>query len=110
VFEPGQECENCHKRHVLEHVYRACVSNPPPPEYDRTAARRLIGQIRAEASWSQTEDRPARTAPARRALQARFLREAGGDEAKAEELRRAFYTEMSRKSLEVRRAKACKTG
>jgi hypothetical protein len=43
------------------------------------AERRLIGSMGAHKSWAQTEDRQARTQPARDALQAKFERLADPD-------------------------------
>jgi hypothetical protein len=41
--------------------------------------QRLKGHPAAHTSWAKTEDGAARTAPARAALDKRFLDEAGGD-------------------------------
>ena len=41
--------------------------------------RQIIGAIGAHESWSRTVDRPARTAPARRAFNQRFEREVDPD-------------------------------
>jgi hypothetical protein len=60
----------------------------------------------AHLSWANTEDRSARTRNGRAGLQAKFLREAGGDPVKAEHLRKAFYARMNAASLKSRRAKA----
>ncbi|MGN7701160.1 hypothetical protein [Cellulosimicrobium sp. 22601] len=57
----------------------------------------------ANISWANTEDRTARTAPARRALEARFLAEAGGDPKRAENLRRAHFQRLALKSARARR-------
>jgi len=59
----------------------------------------------ANISWGRTLDRAARTANARQAADQRFLREAGGDPKRAESLRRAFYNEITIRSLEARAAK-----
>jgi hypothetical protein len=58
----------------------------------------------AHLSWANTEDRTARTAKARATFQARFLEQAGGDPVRAASLRKAYYAELSRKSLQTRRA------
>ena len=55
-------------------------------------------------SWALTEDRTARTAKARASFQAKFLAEAGGDPVRAESLRKAYYANLSLKSLQTRRA------
>ena len=65
--------------------------------------RRLRASIAAHESWAKTSDRAARTAPARRALEERFLREAGGDERRAEHLRRAHFQRLALKSAQDRR-------
>lgn len=66
--------------------------------------RRLRGQVGAEASWANTADRSARTAPGRMAAEARFEKQArakhpdGSDEliAKvAEHLRKAHQKRMT---------------
>jgi hypothetical protein len=75
------------------------------------AERQMAAKIGAHTSWAHTENRPARTLPARMALEAKFLREADPDNnmlpaarAKAaESLRKAFYVRMSLKSAQVRR-------
>jgi hypothetical protein len=67
------------------------------------AERRLIGKLGAHASWAVTEDRTARTAPARAALAARFLAEANGDPVRAEHLRKAHFLRLAHKSAQARR-------
>lgn len=75
--------------------------------------RSLIAKIASNASWAKTEDRAARTAPARRAMLARFESEVDpegklppADRAKrAESARKAHYQRMALKSAQVRRAK-----
>ena len=65
--------------------------------------RRLRAQIAANTSWANTEDRTARTAAARRGLEARFLADAGGDPQRAESLRRAYFQKLALKSARARR-------
>ena len=65
--------------------------------------RRLQSQIAAEASWANTKDRAARTAPARAALDAKFLAEAEGDPIRAEHLRKAYFKRLALKSAQARR-------
>lgn len=65
--------------------------------------RRLAAAIAAHESWAATEDRSARTAPARRALEQKFLDAAGGDPKRAESLRRAHYKRLALKSAQSRR-------
>ena len=90
--------------------------------------RRLRGQLAAHTSWANTADRSARTQPARdaffaklcahvdpdgvlpederirraeylrKALEDKFLAEAGGDPQRAESLRRAFFARLALKS------------
>lgn len=65
--------------------------------------RRLRSTIAAHESWAQTTDRAARTAPARRALDQRFLEQAGGDPIKAAHLRKAHFARLALKSAQSRR-------
>ena len=67
--------------------------------------RVALGRIGAHVSWAQTEDRTARTAPARRALEEKFLAQAGGDPVRAAHLRKAYFLRLAMKSAAVRRAK-----
>jgi hypothetical protein len=74
----------------------------------------MAAKVGAHTSWAHTENRPARTLPARMALEAKFLREADPDNKMppaartkaAESLRKAFYVRMSLKSAQVRRRRA----
>ena len=63
----------------------------------------LRSKLAAHESWAQTEDRSARTAPARRAFEAKFLVEAGGDPKRAESLRKAYYARLAFRSAKARR-------
>ena len=65
--------------------------------------RRLRSQIAAHESWAQTSDRSARTAPARAALDAKFLAQADGDPVRAEHLRKAHFKRLALKSAQSRR-------
>ena len=65
--------------------------------------RSLRGKIAVETSWANTEDRAARTAKARRASEARFLEQAGGDPQRAEHYRKAHFARMALKSAQARR-------
>jgi hypothetical protein len=56
-------------------------------------------------SWARTENRSARTAPARAALDQKFLDEAGGDAQRAASLRKAYYARLALKSAQARRAR-----
>lgn len=70
------------------------------------AERSLRGKIAVETSWANTKDRRARTANARRALDEKFLREAGGDHTRAAHLRKAHFARLALKSAQARRRKA----
>jgi hypothetical protein len=61
------------------------------------------GRIGAHTKWANTEDRSAATAAARRAFEAKFLEEAGGDPVRAEHLRRAYYARLALASAKARR-------
>lgn len=65
--------------------------------------RRLIASIAAHESWAHTPDRTARTAPARAALDQRFLDAAGGDPTRAAHLRKAHFQRLALKSAQARR-------
>src|SRR3954447_25219753 len=67
------------------------------------AERRLVATIAAHASWANTENRTARTAPARAALDAKFLEQAGGDPVRAAHLRKAHFARLALKSAQSRR-------
>ncbi len=68
-----------------------------------TAEFTLRGRIAAHESWANTPDRSARTAPARAALDAKFLEQAGGDPVRAEHLRKAHFARLSLRSAQSRR-------
>ncbi len=68
-----------------------------------TSERRLAATIAAHTSWANTEDRTARTAPARLALDQKFLDEAGGDPVRAAHLRKAWFARLALKSAQSRR-------
>ena len=72
------------------------------PSSDRAA----IGAIGAHISWANTTDRTARTAPARAALEQKFLDQADGDPVRAAHLRKAYFQRLALKSAMARRAKA----
>jgi hypothetical protein len=63
----------------------------------------MRSQIGAYESWANTPDRTARTAPARRALDQKFLTAADGDPVRAEYLRKAYFTRLALKSAQARR-------
>jgi hypothetical protein len=67
------------------------------------AERSLRAQLAAHTSWGNTEDRSARTANARKALEDKFLAEANGDPKRAESLRKAYFTGLALKSAKARR-------
>lgn len=68
-----------------------------------SSERSLAGSIGAHQSWANTTDRTARTAPARAALDQKFLDEAGGDQARAAHLRKAHFARLALKSVQSRR-------
>src|SRR5690625_8045438 len=65
--------------------------------------RKLRASIAAHESWAATPDRAKRTAAARRALDQKFLDEAGGDPVRAEHLRKAHFQRLALKSARARR-------
>ena len=66
----------------------------------------LRARVAAHESWARTTDRSARTAPARAALDARFLADAGGDPVRAQHLRKAYFARLAlRSALSRRRAR-----
>lgn len=65
--------------------------------------RSLVASIAAHTSWANTHDRAARTAPARAALDAKFLELAGGDPERAAHLRKAHFQRLALKSAQSRR-------
>ena len=67
--------------------------------------RRRIASNAAHTSWANTEDRTARTAKARAALERKFLDAANGDPVVAESLRKEYYKRIAQKSVEARRAR-----
>ena len=67
------------------------------------AERKLSASIAAHTSWANTLDRSLRTSAARQAFEQRFLDEAGGDPARAESLRRAYYKKLALRSVRSRR-------
>jgi hypothetical protein len=66
----------------------------------------LLGRIGAHASWANTSDRSARTAPARAALEQKFLDEADGDPVRAAHLRKLYFARLALKSAQARRQRA----
>ena len=69
-------------------------------------AENLLRAAAAHESWAATADRTARTAPARAALEAKFLEQAEGDPVRAEHLRKAYYLRLAAKSVAARRKRA----
>lgn len=73
--------------------------------------RKLRAQIAANESWARTENRSARTAPARLALMEKFELQVDpdsvllpGERAKrAESARKAYYQRLALKSAQARR-------
>lgn len=65
--------------------------------------RQLNASAAAHESWAATENRSARTAPARAALDAKFLEQANGDPVRAASLRKAYFARLTLKSIASRR-------
>lgn len=73
--------------------------------------RTMRAEIAAHESWAQTDDRAARTAPARRALMDKFERQVDPDGTllpaerakRTESARKAHYRRMALKSAQARR-------
>lgn len=84
------------------------MADNPTPDPTVSAALSTLGRIGAHVSWARTKDRSARTAPARAALDAKFLAQADGDPVRAEHLRKAYFQRLALKSAAVRAAR--KTG
>jgi len=76
--------------------------------------RRMRGAIGAHKSWGHTEDRTARTEPARKAFDDRFDQQADPDRVltaeerakKAASLRKEYFTRLAFESAKARRRKA----
>lgn len=76
-------------------------------------------QLAAHVSWAQTEDRTARTAPARRGFRDKITRQIREQfpnlndaevEVRAEHARKAHYLRMAARSAEVRRSRVAARG
>lgn len=65
--------------------------------------RAMRSSIAAHESWAHTPNRSARTAPARAALDAKFLQQADGDPIRARHLRKAHFARLALKSAQGRR-------
>lgn len=65
--------------------------------------RTLRAKIAAHESWARTDDRAARTAKARAALDQKFLDQAGGDPLRADHYRKAHFARLALKSAQARR-------
>ena len=68
-----------------------------------TSDRRIAAQIAAHESWANTTNRTARTAPARAALDQKFLDQANGNPVRAAHFRAAHYKRLALKSAQARR-------
>lgn len=68
-----------------------------------TSMTTLRARVAAHESWAATTDRSARTAPARKALEAKFLQQANGDPVRAAHLRKAHFARLALKSVQSRR-------
>lgn len=67
--------------------------------------RSILGRLAAHESWANTVDRTARTAPARAALEQKWLDQAEGDPQRAASLKKAYYARLALKSAQARRAR-----
>ncbi len=65
--------------------------------------RQLAARIAAHESWANTTNRTARTAPARAAMDAKFLEQADGDPLRAAHLRKAHFARLALRSAQARR-------
>lgn len=65
--------------------------------------RSLTNSANAHLSWANTRNRTARTAPARAALEQKWLDMAEGDPVRAESFKRAHYKRLAAKSAQARR-------
>jgi hypothetical protein len=73
-----------------------------------------IGRVGAYESWARTEDRSARTAPARKALIDKFEREVDPNNEltqaertkRAEYARKAYFTRLALKSAQARKRRS----
>jgi hypothetical protein len=76
--------------------------------------RRLAAQYGAHKSWENTDDRSARTLPARLKFEERFARQVDPDNRlapaerakRAESARKAYYKQFALKSVQARRRRA----
>jgi len=79
--------------------------------------RRISARVASHASWAQTADPTARTAPARKAFRQRFEHEVDPDGTLppderarlAEHARKAYYSRLASKSAQAQRAKRART-
>lgn len=77
------------------------------------AERAMHSRLAQHTRWAHEPDRSAATAPARAGLQARFERQVDPDGVldpaerakRAESARKAFYADLTRKSIAARRKK-----
>jgi hypothetical protein len=78
---------------------------PPDPRQTQMSEgeRRLRASAAAHTSWANTDNRSARTAPARAALDAKFLEQAQGDPVRATHFRKAHFARLALKSAQSRR-------
>lgn len=79
------------------------MKGTPQPRSMTETERSLCASIAAHEGWAQTENRSARTAPARAALDQKFLDAAGGDPVRAANLRKAHFKRLALKSAQARR-------
>lgn len=82
---------------------RKAPENRRDDRYMDVEQRTQRATIAAHESWGRTLDRTARTAPARKAFDERFLIAADGDPVRAESLRKAYFARMAYKSARARK-------
>lgn len=70
-----------------------------------TPEQRIASSAGAHKSWAQTKDRTARTAPARAALEAKFLAAADGDPIRAAHYKTAYYKDLAERCNAAKRAR-----
>ena len=85
------------------------------PKNGLTPSERVLrSQIAAHESWARTEDRPARTAKARKAMLDKFERQVDPDGTltpaeraqRAEHARKAHFKRLALKSVQARRRRS----
>ena len=68
-----------------------------------TEPKSLQHQSAAYRSWANTEDWSARTSKARNTFENKFLEENDGDPKRAAAARKAYFIELTRRSVDARK-------